>query len=348
MKKLLTVAVPAYNAERYLKTNLDSLCQEEFLEKIEVIVIDDGSSDQTGMIADCYAERFPDTVRAVHKENGGHGSGVNTGMDLASGLYFKVVDADDWVEKTAFLHLLEELERQEKAGAKGSDVVVSGFYWVYDDGTGQIGNFKRKAEMKKPFYGVKYGKRYCFDEISSRIYMKMHGLTIRTELLQKNRERIRLDEHCYYVDAEYILYPVPYIGTVTFVPDFVYQYRLGREGQSVSPEKLIQNRENYDRVLRSLFRFYEQCQSGKISCSHEKLSYIETGIARIAAGRVKILLSLPGSSENRNQLKEFETWLKKAYPKIYRANRNRAVQALRKSRYALYRAASWMVKRRFL
>lgn len=347
MKKLLTIAVPAYQAESYLRTNLDAFCQTEFLEKIEVIVIDDGSTDRTGSIADEYAEKYPDTVKVIHKENGGHGSGVNAGIDAAEGLYFKVVDADDWVEKEPFSHLLENLEAQAKKEKPGSDAVVSGFYWVYDEGTGQECNFRRKAEIKEPFSGVEYGKNYRFDEISSQVYIKMHGLTIRTEILQKHREAIRLDEHCYYVDAEYILYPIPYIETITFIPDFVYQYRLGREGQSVSPEKLIKNRENYDRVLRSLLCFYEKCRNKEIVCSRAKLSYIEMGIARIAAGRIKILLSLPGFSENKNQLKQFDSFFREKYPGIYRANKNKAVWALRKSRYALYGLASWMVRRKF-
>lgn len=346
MEKLLTVAVPAYNAETYLKTNLDSLCRNAFLERIEVIVIDDGSSDQTGVIADAYAARFPDTVKVVHKENGGHGSGVNIGMDLASGHYFKVVDADDWVDENAFSNLLDHLEVQCRNKKSGSDAVVSGFYWVYDDGTGQIEGFRRKAEIKEPFHGVKYGKRYRFDDVSSRIYIKMHGLTIKTELLRAHRDRIRLDEHCYYVDAEYILYPIPYIETVSFIPDFVYQYRLGREGQSVSPEKMMKNQENYDRVLRSLFRFYESCQTGEIACTRAKLRYIEGIIARIAAGRVKIILSFPASAANKNQLKQSECRLRKNYPGIYKANRNWGVRALRLSNYGLYGLASRMVRRK--
>ena len=167
MKKLLTIAVPAYQAESYLRTNLDAFCQTEFLEKIEVIVIDDGSTDRTGSIADEYAEKYPDTVKVIHKENGGHGSGVNAGIDAAEGLYFKVVGADDWVEKEPFSHLLENLEAQAKKEKPGSDAVVSGFYWVYDDGTGQECNFRRKAEIKEPFSGVEYGKDYRFDETVS-------------------------------------------------------------------------------------------------------------------------------------------------------------------------------------
>ena len=120
-EKLLTVTVPAYNAEAYLDTCLTSLCQAEVLGELEVLVIDDGSTDGTGVVAERYAARYPETVRVIHKENGGHGSGINRGAEEARGTYFKVVDADDWVEKEAFLRLMEFLRETE------TDIAASGF-----------------------------------------------------------------------------------------------------------------------------------------------------------------------------------------------------------------------------
>ena len=198
---------------------------------------------------------------------------------------------------------------------------------------------------------MKYGISYEFDGIADQIYMKMHGITWKTEILRKMP--LSIDEHCYYVDAEYILYPIPWVKTVSFIPDFVYQYRIGREGQSVSPEKMIRNKENYDRVMESLLSFYRLYQGGtltgkdgkKISCTQEKLQYLENGIARVAAGRVKILLSLPADKEVKHALMQFEDELLRDYPEIYHANRNKAVKLLRVSRYGLYRAAVWALGR---
>ncbi len=337
MEKLLTVVIPAYNAEAYLPCALDSLCgdpaEAAYLDKLEILVIDDGSKDGTGKLADQYALQYPGTVRAIHKENGGHGSGINCGIREATGRYFKVVDADDWVEPKAFARLLNALARSE------DDAVVSGFYWRFDNGSGVETTFPQKAEMEEPFSGVVYGKSYAFDEIADRVYMKMHGITWRTEILKQLP--IAIDEHCYYVDAEYILYPIPWLRTVSFLPDFVYQYRIGRAGQSVSPEKMVQNKNNYDRVLASLFAFYQKCRDEDISSSPAKLRYIESGIARVAAGRVKILLSLPADREVQQQLIRLDRELLTKYPGIYHANRNKAVKALRMSRYHLYRAAVW-------
>ena len=254
----------------------------------------------------------------------------------ARGRYLKVVDADDWVEPEAFSNLLDALAHTN------DDAVVSGFYWRFDNGSGEESSFPSKAEMKEPFKGVKYGKSYVLDGIADQVYMKMHGITWRTEILRQMP--LSIDEHCYYVDAEYILYPIPWVRTVSFLPDFVYQYRIGRVGQSVSPEKMVQNKKNYDRVLESLCAFYQKCRDGEINCSEEKLRYIESGIARVAAGRVKILLSLPADKKVRNQLVWFDKELLEKYPGIYHANRNKAVKALRMSRYRLYGAAVWALK----
>ena len=105
-EKLITFAVPCYNSlNTHYFVHLDSG------EEVEIIVIDDGSTDRTGEIADCYAEKYPETVRAVHQKNGGHGAGVNKGLSLAAGEYFKVVDSDDWLDEEALKKLLTERDR---------------------------------------------------------------------------------------------------------------------------------------------------------------------------------------------------------------------------------------------
>lgn len=347
-RKLLSIVVPAYNAENYLSVNLDSLCLPEALKDIEVLVIDDGSTDGTGRIAGQYEKKYPETVRVITKENGGHGSGINRGIAEARGLYFKVVDADDWVERNAFLHLLTFLKEQAAAEGRAADLIASGFYWVFDDGSGRINAFRRKAEFKKPFSGVRYRQVYHFDDIADKLYIKMHAMTIRTELLKcMIREySLTIDENCYYVDAEYILYPIPFVETVAFLPDFVYQYRIGRSGQSVSLEKMQKNEANYDKVLRSLFLFYDRCRKEDITCSLPKVWYIAHVTARIVAGKIKILLSYPPSRSVQRQLKEFDRNVRKQYPDIYRANINRGVKLLRKSRFRLYPVAEAMLRRK--
>lgn len=336
MSKILTVVVPTYNAERYLRDNLGSFCIPELLNEMEIIIVNDGSTDHSPEIAAEYAERYPETFRVITKENGGHGSGINCGIQNAQGMYFKVVDADDWVEAVALKKLVKALKTVQ------TDVVYSGFLWAYDCGETSKEQFKTKAEIPKPFSDVMYGCEYQFDDVADRLYMKMHNMTIRTSILREHK--IRIDEHCYYVDTEYITYPIPYVETICFVDAFVYYYRLGREGQSVGLDKMQKYEQNYEKVMRSLLSFYDEL-GNQISCSTLKKHYIAGIIARVAAGKIKIELSFPASTQKKQELKEFDEMLRENYPEIYHSNVNCAVALLRKSRYLLYGLASKLVRR---
>ena len=129
--KLLTVTVPCYNSQDYMEKCIQSLLPGG--NRVEIIIIDDGSKDNTGKIADEYARKFPDIVRVIHQENGGHGEGINQGLKHATGTYFKVVDSDDTLSPDfpKFLDALEECERQG-----GVDMVVTNYYYVHSDGDG--------------------------------------------------------------------------------------------------------------------------------------------------------------------------------------------------------------------
>lgn len=365
MQKLLTIVVPSYNAEKYLRYNLDSLCLEEILDELEVIVVDDGSKDSTGKIIDEYAKRFPGTVIPIHKENGGHGSGINTGIRCATGVYFRVIDADDWADAEDLKRLVcyikavhqgdkndfEEMKvvdhsSNAKKGAASSeyhdkkestenypDIIAGGFYWVY----GHDETAAKKVEFEKPFEDVEYGRIYSFDDVAEKSYIKMHSMTIRTEILKQHD--IRIDEKRYYVDNEYILYPIPYVKNIVFLDDHLYRYSISREGQSMSPQQMKKNKDQYDGVLESLYKFYESVLNDK-DVSAEKRLYIEHLISRVYAGRIKILLWDKVSPKTKSELIALEEKLRKNYPGIYRANLNKAIKLLRMSRYMLYYPAA--------
>lgn len=103
--KLLSIAIPCYNSAAYMRKCIDSLLPGG--EDVEIIIVNDGSSDNTMDIAEEYRERFPAIIKVVNKENGGHGSAVNVGIEQARGLYFKVVDSDDWVSQSAYIQILD-------------------------------------------------------------------------------------------------------------------------------------------------------------------------------------------------------------------------------------------------
>ena len=338
MGKILTIVVPTYNAEKYLRDNLESFEIPELMQDIEVLIINDGSTDHSVDIAREYEARYPDTYRVITKENGGHGSGINCGVAHARGTYFKVVDADDWVGKEAFFSLVKTLKITD------ADVVYSGFLWTYDHGEADKAAFQTKAEIEIPFAGVAYQKIYSFDEIADKLYMKMHNMTIKTEILRGHQ--IQIDEHCYYVDTEYITYPIPYVNTICFVDAFVYYYRLGREGQSVGMDKMQKNEQNYDKVLASLLHFYQQL-GRELPCTQAKKQYIARLIARVIAGKFKIMLSFPPSAEKKQQIKHYDKHLKTQYRDIYDSNINKAVALLRKTQYHTYYLANMLVRRTY-
>ena len=144
------------------------------------------------------------------------------------------------------------------------------------------------------------------------------------------------------MDVEYVLFPIPFVETVTCIPDFVYMYRIGIAGQSMNINKMQKNQENFDRVLSRMFAFYEDCKKKQVEA--EKMCYITQYLARVVASRFKIFLSFPYSKEMKLQMKAFDVQVKKAYPDIYHAVKQKAVLLLRKSGYSLYFAAQWIYK----
>lgn len=319
MSKLLTVVVPTYNVEKYIRQNLESFVVEEVMEDLEVLVVNDGSTDGSVNIAQEFATKYPNTFRVVNKENGGHGSTINLGIKEAKGKYFKVVDADDWVLKPGLIKLIEVLK------VRKSDLVVANFYWYHQE------KKTTTIEIEEPFPNVIYQKEYRFEDVCKDMYVKMHGMTIKTELLRKIPP---IDEHCYYVDVEYVLFPILYVNTVTCIEDFVYMYRIGLSGQSMNINKMRKNQENFDRVLNRMLGFYSECKKQQIE--PQKMQYIANYLARVVASRYKIFLSFPYSREVKKEMKEFDYNIKKEYPEIYKAVRQKAVLVLRKSRYLLY------------
>ena len=134
--KLLTFAVPCYNSEAYMEHCIQTLLEGG--EDVEIILVDDGSKDGTGDIADRYAAQYPTIVKAVHQENGGHGEGVNQGLRRASGLYYKVVDSDDWADVESLKKVIEKL-REFSQMEKPVDLLVCNYVYEHvEDNTQKI------------------------------------------------------------------------------------------------------------------------------------------------------------------------------------------------------------------
>ena len=235
MEKLLTVVMPSYNAAGYLPETVPTILASRHLDQIELLIVNDGSKDETSTIGHQFAADYPQVVRVIDKENGGHGSTVNAGIEAAQGKYFKVVDADDWVDTQAFDALLDYL-----AGVD-DDLVVSPYTKVYVD--------SNQEELHHEFQGVTPEHHYTFDELLNitQHTLGMHTMTIKSSILRDNA--VRLGEKMFYVDMEYITYPMPYIETVSLFDAPIYRYRLGSVGQSVSLESYLKNRVMHQNVI---------------------------------------------------------------------------------------------------
>lgn len=253
--KLLTITVPCYNSQDYMEKCLDSLLSGG--DRVEIIVIDDGSTDATGQIADSYAQRYPNIVRVIHQENGGHGEGINQGLAHATGLYFKVVDSDDCLSQDlpAFLDLLESYESQG-----GVDLLTSNYYYTHTDGIGD-----RSISYK---HVLPVGKRFTWEQTHTfRIHqlLTIHSSTFRTETMR--RYSAPLPKHTFYEDNLMVCQVLPGVKQMAYMDVDLYRYTIGRPGQSVQ-EDIAKKR--YPHQLLVAERCFMACPLDEIDSAKQK------------------------------------------------------------------------------
>ena len=230
-KKTLTFVVPAYNMTEYLERCIMSLIAAKRNDDIEVLIVDDGSSDGTLEMAQKFEARYPGIVRAIHQENKGHGGAVNTGIAAASGMYVKVVDADDWVGPESLEQVMAVL-REEADSTEPIDMLVTNY--VYD----KVG--KRNKHVVNFRHAMKAGERLTWNDLGHfglAEYILMHALTYRTAVVRESG--MQLPEHTFYVDFIYAYQPFPWVKTMKYLDTPFYHYFIGRDGQSVQTDVMI-------------------------------------------------------------------------------------------------------------
>ena len=270
-------------------------------DEVEILIIDDGSlKDNTAEIADRYAAEYPDIIKAIHKPNGGHGSAVNTGIENASGLYFKVVDSDDWVQQEAYGKILDTL-RNIVEEEKRLDMLVSNF--VYEK-EGE----KRKKVMRYRHILPK-DKIFTWEEckhFSKGHYILMHSVIFRTGLLKDSG--LRLPEHTFYVDNLYVFEPLLQVEYMYYLDVNFYRYFIGRTDQSVNEEVMISRLDQQIKVNKLMIDYYVDNKSEivKIKRRHQYMrNYLEI-IMTVSS----ILCIRSGTEENLNVKKELWKYLK--------------------------------------
>ncbi|MBR4473958.1 MAG: glycosyltransferase family 2 protein [Oscillospiraceae bacterium] len=303
MQKLLTVTVPCYNSQDYMRRAVESLLPGG--ERLELLIVDDGSTDATGQIAEQYAARYPDLVRVIHRENGGHGPAVMTGLREARGLYFKVVDSDDWVEEEALKSLLAALKEMDDTG-KRADLVITNY--IYDHGE----NGKRKLTHYRRTLPV--GKILTWDEIGRfhvGSYFLMHAITFRTELLRNCG--LSLPEHTFYVDNIYAYVPMAQVKTLYYLDADLYHYCIGRADQSVNESVMLSRLDQQLRINRIMLSSVDPDQVENPRQREYMLFYLEI----IMAATCSFLLRT-GKKEDEKQMMDFLCEIRDQYPAAYR------------------------------
>ena len=292
--KLLSIAIPCYNSEAYMEKCIDSLLVGG--EDVEILVVDDGSSDRTAEIADAYAEKYPTIVKAIHQENGGHGEAVNAGMRNATGLYFKVVDSDDWVNAEAYAQILKTLEELIR-GSETVDLLISNF--VYEKQ-----GAKRKRVMQYR-HCLPVNEVFGWNKVHMHKgkYLLMHSMIYRTKLLHDCG--LELPKHTFYVDNIFAFEPLVHVKKMYYLDVNFYRYFIGREDQSVNEKVMISRLDQQIFVTKTMIDMY---QLKNVKC--KKLRNYMLNYLAIMMTVSSILCIRSKKAENLEKKKELWIYLK--------------------------------------
>ena len=239
MEKLLTIVIPAYNMEKYLHRCLDSIISDKAMDKVQVLVVNDGSKDRTSEIAHEYEAKYPHYIQVVDKRNGNYGSCMNVGLSLAEGKYFRTLDADDWYDKEAYEAFIEELCKTN------ADLILCQRIEIFEDK-------KKNIEFNKDVILYK-DLNISVDLWNNRSILEQYqvqSICFRTEIIRKSG--FSWSEGIFYTDTEFDYWPLRGVKSVRFLPLNVYIYDRARDGQSTASDAINKNFKSYDIIANRL------------------------------------------------------------------------------------------------
>ena len=340
MEKLITFAVPCYNSAAYMEHCVDTLLQGG--DDIEIILVDDGSTkDETPAICDRYQERYPGIVRAIHQENGGHGEGVNQGIRNAQGVYYKVVDSDDWVDVDALKKVLDKL-RQFQRDEKPIDMMIANYVYEHvEDNTQKVVNYRNVFPVGRVFGWEQIGR------FRPSQYLLMHSVIYRTQLLRDCG--LELPKHTFYVDNIFVYQPLPAVKNMYYMDVDLYRYFIGRADQSVN-EKVMVTR--VDQQLRVTYHMIGSHDLRQVSAQHKKLGRYMFNYLAMMMAISSIFLIIDKSPEALGKRTQLWEYLRTVDSAVYHKMKYRAVSAFtnfpgyqgRKLSVQLYRLARKIYK----
>jgi len=301
--KLLSVAIPCYNSAAYMSHAIETLLTGG--EEMEIIIVNDGSSDDTQKIAEEYQAKYPTVIKAISQENGGHGEAVNTGLANATGLYFKVVDSDDWVNERALKQVMEVLKNLIADG-KSPDLFLANY--VYE----KVDAKKKKVINYK--WALPKDQVFTWDEImhfrqSQNILM--HSTIYRTNLLKSCG--IRLPKHTFYVDNIFVYQPLPYVKTLYYMDVNLYRYFIGRNDQSVNEQVMIRRIDQQLKITKIMIETHDIFQIKSKKLQNYMVKYL-TMMMTVSS----VLLIREGSEESLAKKEDLWDYLRTYDKHLYK------------------------------
>ena len=303
--KFITFTVPCYNSAAYMERCINSLLLAG--EDAEIIIVNDGSTDDTAKIADAYAEKYPTIVKVCHKENGGHGSGVNYGIKNATGLFFKIVDSDDWLDPIALQRLLGIIKKIHSQGHTVDAFICNYVYEHVLDNTQYVVNYKN-VFPRNHIISWKKVRRFRISQ-----FLMMHSLIFRTAILKENN--IELPEHTFYVDNIYVCHTLPHVRKLYYLDADLYRYFIGRSDQSVSKDVFMSRIDQHLKVTNIIIDNYDMQAARDVDRHLER--YITRHVA-ILCSTASVFLTMRGDDEAMKLRADFWKRLKEVNPELYR------------------------------
>lgn len=303
--KTISFAIPCYNSAAYMDKCIESLlaCGDD----IEIIIVDDGSQkDETPQKADEWERAHPGIIRAVHQENGGHGQAVNTGLAHATGLYFKVVDSDDWLDARAMEDVMAYL-REQACRENPTDLVVGNYvYEKVHEGTRTVMHYRNVFPERREFGWADVG------HFGPSQYLLMHSVIYRTKLLHDMG--LSLPKHTFYVDNIFVYVPLPHVKSIYYLDVDMYRYFIGREDQSVNESVMMGRIDQQLRVTRTMIDAV-QLPAGVAEKRLER--YMENYLSMMMC-ICSIFLRMIDTDEAEDKREAVWVYLKEHNPEVYR------------------------------
>lgn len=300
--KYISFAIPCYNSQEYMSHAIETILTGG--EDVEIIIVNDGSKDNTSKIGHEYAEKYPDIIRVIDKENGGHGDAVNYGLANAEGKYFKVVDSDDWVNTESLQNILNVLKKMEEHDEEVDMLIANYVYEKEGASHKKVIHYRNVLPQNQIFKWSDVG-RFHIDQ-----YILMHSVIYRTDMLKLCQ--LTLPKHTFYVDNIYVYYPLPHVRKMYYMDEDFYRYYIGREDQSVNEKVMIKRVDQQIFVTRTMIDMYQmrQISNKKLRVYMEKYLAIMMTVSSILCIRSK-------DPENMEKKKELWKYLRQKDKKTF-------------------------------